>query len=105
MLRGLCSVCLRRFRLRKDGTLYLHMPPGSCPAPQSPLGAGPALGRGYPGEPPIRIRACGGSWRAPIIDQGYLRIKNGLPPPELAPYGHDDRGNPSTGAGTQPDID
>ncbi len=56
VLRGLCSVCLRRFRLRKDGTLVFHSPPG------------PDTGR----------YACGGAWRAPIVEGEYLRIKNGL---------------------------
>ena len=82
VLRGLCSVCLRRFRLRKDGTLCYH-----------------------PSGLPTRvIYACIGAGRAPIVEGGYLRIKNGLPPPELAPYGHDDPGNPSARSGAQPDI-
>ena len=80
VLRGRCSVCLRRFRLRKDGTLHGHIP--RVPGKWGTVG----------------IYACGGAWRAPMVEEA-------LQPSQLAPYGHDDRGNPNTGAGAQSDID
>ena len=34
-----------------------------------------------------------------------VQVLAGLPPSELVPYGHDDRGYPTTGADAQPDMD